>query len=189
MYNIGVIGMSTGKSHYAVTVRHQEGHHQLLSEGRTVEGSLIQSQYDYYKISINDDTITSFTIQLLTIHGDPDMFISKVDDFPTKDKFERKSTICGRYPDTIVFTVNPQNGETDLVGDYHIGVFGFVESSYHIYYHTERTYTDDDDNTKIIKLPIKLSQNTPVRGVLKTPDDYAKYKFTIGKPSFISCSV
>ena len=92
MYNIGVMGTSPGKSHYGVTVRHQEGHHQLLAEGRTVESSLTQGQYEYYKISIHDDTVTSLTIQLLTVHGDPDMFVSKKDEFPSDEKFERKAT-------------------------------------------------------------------------------------------------
>jgi hypothetical protein len=93
MYNIGVIGTSAGKNHYGVTVRHQEGHHVLLAEGRIVESSLTQGQYEYYKISINDDMITSLTVQLLTRHGDPDLYASQKDEYPSIEKFERKATV------------------------------------------------------------------------------------------------
>jgi hypothetical protein len=182
IYNVGVIGTSEGKSHYAVTVRHQEGHHLLLSEGRTNEGSVALGQYDYYKISINDDTISELTIQLLAVHGDPDLYVARNIDFPKNDKFEKKASICGRFPDTIVY--NKKEG--NLTGDYYIAVYGFAESAYHIYYHTERVYTDSKGNVSNVKLPIKLSQSKPVRGVLRSKDDYAKYKFAIGKNVFIT---
>jgi hypothetical protein len=181
MYNIGVVGTSDGKNHYGVTIRHQEGHHVLLAEGRIVESSLTQGQYEYYKISINDDMITSFTVQLLTRHGDPDLYASQKDEYPSIEKFERKATVCGRFPDTLYYT--PKVNET-LVGDYYFAVFGAIESSYHIYYHTERTDVDKDGNEEKVKLPVKLQQRNPVRGVLKSKDDYLLYKFNIGKLSF-----
>ena len=183
MYNLGILGTAEGKSHYGVTVRHQEGHHLLLIEGSTLEGSAIQGQYNYYKISIHDDTITTLTIQLLTIHGDADLFLSKKDEYPTENKFERKATICGRFPDTIMFTKDTNSNET-LVGDYYIGVYGFTESSYHLYYHAERTDKDEHGNTEIIKLPIKMQQNKPIKGIFRSKDDYALYKFNIGKLYF-----
>jgi len=65
----------------------------MLFEGKTFEGSLKQGEYNYYKISISDDTISELTIQLLTVHGDPDLFTSQNDEFPTEEKFERKATI------------------------------------------------------------------------------------------------
>ena len=68
-----------------------------------------------------------------------------------------------------------------MTGDYYIGVFGFVESSYHIYYHTERTDKNKDGQIEKIKLPVKLQQNKPVRGVLRSKDDYLLYKFNIGR--------
>jgi hypothetical protein len=64
----------------------------LLSEGRTNEGSVALGQYDYYKISINDDTISELTIQLLAVHGDPDLYVARNIDFPKNDKFEKKAT-------------------------------------------------------------------------------------------------
>lgn len=182
MYNIGIIGTSDGKNHYGVTLRHQEGHHVLLSEGKIFEGSLTQGDYEYYKVSIHDDAITSLTIQLLSIHGDPDMFLSQKDEYPTEEKFERKATICGKFPDTIYFATDNQT--QNLVGDYYIGIFGFTESSYHLYYHTERTHTEENGTESKIKLPVKMQQGKPVRGVLRSKEDYLLYKFNIGKSNF-----
>jgi hypothetical protein len=75
----------------------------------------------------------------------------------------------------------PTHPNETLVGDYYFAVFGAIESSYHIYYHTERTDKDKDGNVEKVKLPVKLQQRNPVRGVLKSKDDYLLYKFNIGK--------
>ena len=183
IYNIGIIGNSDGQNHYAVTVRHSEGHHVLLFEGKTFEGSLAQGDFDYYKISINDDKITQLTIQLLTVHGDPDLYVSTKDKFPSEAAFERKATIWGRFPDTIQYNVAENNSteSANLIGDYYISVFGSQDSSYHLYYHTERSEKNEKGEAEKIKLPVKLNQGKPVLGVLKSKNDYLLYKFNIGK--------
>lgn len=48
----------------------------LLHEGKNVEESISQGQYHYYKIQISDEAISKVIITLLTIHGDPDMYLS-----------------------------------------------------------------------------------------------------------------
>ena len=185
IYNIGIIGNSDGLNHYAVTVRHDEGHHVLLFEGKTFEGSLSQGDFDYYKISINDDKISKLTIQLLTVHGDPDLYVSTKDQFPSEAAFERRATIWGRFPDTIEYTVG-ENNSTDLVGNYYVSVFGSQDSSYHLYYHTERLEQNEKGQEEKIKLPVKLNQGKPVLGVLKSKSDYLLYKFNIGKSMLIA---
>jgi hypothetical protein len=66
-----------------------------------------------------------------------------------------------------------------LTGDYYIAVYGFYEASYHIYYRTERVEEDKDGNQTVVKLPIQLKQNKPMRGILKSSTDYERFKFVI----------
>jgi hypothetical protein len=148
-----------------------------MTEGQTIEGSVVQGEYNYFKISIHDPEVDKFTIQLLTIHGDPDLFESQKDEFPSNSTFERKATICGMFPDTLEFKKDAN--KNDLTGDYYLAVFGSRDSSYHLYYHTERSYEDDDGNSHTIKLPVKLQQSKASQGVLKSKNDYAKFTFNI----------
>lgn len=182
-YNIGVVGNAENiKSHYGVTIRHQEGQHFLLTEGRMIEGSIVQKQYNYYKISIQDPDITSITIQLLAIHGDPDMFMSRSNEYPSETVNEKKATICGKFPDTITYDVKNQQDRLDsdsLVGNYYIAVYGFVESTYHLYYETTRSHQDESGNNQTVKLPVKLSQSKSVKGFMRDSTGYSIYKFTV----------
>ena len=177
MYNVGVLGSAKNiTSHYGATVRHQEYGHIIISEGEMIEGSIVQKQYNYYKISINDEDVTSLTIQVLAIHGDPDVYVSRNNSFPNVTDFQKKSSICGRYPDTIYYNINNEPNYDDLTGNYYIAVYGFIESTYHLYYHTERKVNGTDEKHK---LPIRLSQNKPIRGILTNKNDYVRYKFTV----------
>ena len=178
MYNIGVLGSAENIiSHYGVTIRHQEFMHGIIAEGEMIEGSIVQKQYNYYKISISDARITSLSIQLLAIHGNPDLYVSRNETFPKTTNFEKKATICGRFPDTVQYRVEGNDTHSpNLTGNYYIAVYGFTDSTYHLYYHTERI---NDDNVTTTKLPVRLSQNKPIRGVLTNKTDYLKYKFTV----------
>jgi hypothetical protein len=54
-------------------------------------------------LSIDDENITKLTVQLTTIHGDPDMFISSKTEVPTWENYEKRSINAGLYPDLLIF--------------------------------------------------------------------------------------
>jgi hypothetical protein len=41
---------------------------------------------------------------MTTVHGDPDLFVSRSEKLPTIYSFEARSIRCGIYPEQVVFT-------------------------------------------------------------------------------------
>lgn len=78
------------------------------------------------------------TIQLTTIHGDPDMFISRTSKTPSFYDFETRSIRCGMYPEIIQYIRNEEDPiYKTLVGDYYVAVFGYVQSTFSLVYFVE----------------------------------------------------
>jgi hypothetical protein len=71
----------------------------------------------FLKYNIFDETVTSLTISVTTIDGDPDLYVSKSIQFPDKDSADIYSE--DYLSDTIVITKGTFD---DLVGEYHIAV-------------------------------------------------------------------
>lgn len=57
----------------------------------------------YFMLSIDDPNIVKLTIQLTTIHGDPDMYVSSTTKDPSMSNFEQRSVNAGLYPDLLIF--------------------------------------------------------------------------------------
>lgn len=77
--------------------------------------------------SINDPNVSKVTIQLTTIHGDPDLFISRKTKTPSFKQNERRSIRCGMFPEIIEIRQNDKiPGYETLEGEYYIAAFGFV---------------------------------------------------------------
>jgi len=161
---------------------HQEAIHLLLKEGKTVEETLEIGEYHYYKIVINDESISSFTVTLLTVHGDPDMFISNKngDPNPSIDTFWKRSTWAGRYPDLLLISLTDEGltDNTTLIGTYYVAVLGSSSSVYTINYHTTLV-SKEVDGVEIYKVPILLSQDKATRGVLLNISDHQIFKIEV----------
>jgi hypothetical protein len=85
-------------------------------------------------LSIDDDSIKKLTIQLSTIHGDPDMFVSSTSKVPSWDDFEQRSINAGLYPDLLIFE---KTDNKPLAKNYYISVQSWEQSSYSIVFFTE----------------------------------------------------
>ena len=101
---------------------------------------------------------------MTTIHGDPDMYVSRIHEYPSKDDFEKRGTRCGKFPEIVIFSpadtmMHPDFNDTEvnLKSDYFIGINGAIDSVYSIVFNVERT-----DRSK----PIFLSEGLTQRGVL-----------------------
>lgn len=90
-------------SHYSVMVEieNDEGqsHHVILSEGVPAIKTVKTEKPDYFVFTIDDPEIKMVTIQLTTIHGDPDLFVSTTNQKPDRYDHEMRSTNQGLYPD------------------------------------------------------------------------------------------
>ena len=89
------------------------------------------------------------------------MFVSRKDKEPNQNVFERRSIKCGIFPEIVVYDRNPFNNET-LEGDYYVGVFGYVQSTFSLVYYVE---TEGGHVSKV-----KLMTGQKQRGVLSTTE-------------------
>lgn len=107
MYVLAVIGLSNYTSHYSVMVELGDesgrNHPVVLSEGLPSVAALEPNAPRYYMISIDDPDIVKLTVQLTTIHGDPDFYMSTTTKTPSELNFERRSVNSGLYPDLVVY--------------------------------------------------------------------------------------
>jgi hypothetical protein len=137
----------------------------MLSEGIPSLALLEPNEYKYYLISIDDKDITKLTVQLTTIHGDPDVFVSTTTTTPSWTDFERRSINAGLYPDLLIF--EKEAGE-DLANNFYISVTSFESSSYSLVFFTEST----NGNIGIQKLLVGRKQKGVfhINNDLDTPD-------------------
>jgi hypothetical protein len=70
-----------------------------MKEGVPVLDEMKEATPKYFMFSINDPNVKKLTIQLTTIHGDPDLFVSRKSKTPSFWDFERRSIRCGIFPE------------------------------------------------------------------------------------------
>jgi hypothetical protein len=85
-------------------------------------------------ITVDDPNVERLRIQLTTLHGDPDIFVSSKSRFPSDTDFELRSTNSGLYPDLVEYKVGRER--TNLTATYYICVIGFMESTFTLEYFT-----------------------------------------------------
>jgi hypothetical protein len=89
----------------------------MLKEGKPLNDEILDAVPKYFRISLADSTISKITIQLTTIHGDPDLFVSRTEKLPNFNNFEKRSIRCGIFPELVEHEKNSTN---TLEGDYFI---------------------------------------------------------------------
>lgn len=87
-------------------------------------------------VSIDDPEIVKLTIQLTSIHGDPDMYVSSKTKDPSITNFEQRSVNAGLYPDLLIF--KKEEGK-NLTKSYYIKISSWEESSFSMVYFTENS--------------------------------------------------
>ena len=73
----------------------------------------------YYKFKVTPDiSITEVRIQVNPIHGDPDVFVSRTEEFPNSDNSEEQGFRSGAVPEQVSFF----NKDYNLEGEYYIAI-------------------------------------------------------------------
>lgn len=85
-------------------------------------------------ITIDDPNINTLKIQLSTIHGNPDIYVSSQAKEPSWTQYERQSRFNGFYPDIIEFKKTPSY---NLTKNFYIGVYASQYSTFSLNYFTE----------------------------------------------------
>lgn len=101
------------------------------------------------------------TIQLNTLHGDADLFVSKSNRHPNKADFDKSSVKSNENSD-LVFFEDP-NGKKSLSGTYYIAVYSLQYSTFTILVSVDRT---EGNSSSPSKKPIITRQvQTLIEGV------------------------
>lgn len=89
VYVVGIAGLANPLTHYSVMVKlNQKVDHTVLKEGMPVNEEILELEPKYFLVSLHDPSIKKFTIQMTTIHGDPDLYLSKSTKEPNQNNFE-----------------------------------------------------------------------------------------------------
>jgi hypothetical protein len=67
--------------------------------------------------------VTNVTFTLNSLHGDADLFVSRVNKYPNKMDYEKNSVRSGDNLDIVMF--DDLFGKDDLAATYYIGVYSF----------------------------------------------------------------
>jgi hypothetical protein len=137
IYVIGLLGTSGYTSQYAVMIeiddKSGKNHPMILSEGVPSINIMMPNEEKFFMLTIDDPDIVKLTIQLTTIHGDPDMYVSSTTMNPNINDFEQRSVNAGLYPDMLIFE---KEANKNLTKSYYIKITSWEESTFSIVYFT-----------------------------------------------------
>ena len=104
-----------------------------MSEGVPSIKSIDEDEERFFTFTIEDPDVEKLTIQMTTIHGDPDMFMSTLNQTPSIYEYEYRSTNSGIFPEVIELLNTTRN----ITGTYYIMVKGWEESTFSLVYYTK----------------------------------------------------
>ena len=137
VYVVGLAGLAPFKTHYSVLVEVTMNYtlHKELVEGKPLRDITKAHNEKYYHFRVLDPRVKNVVVQATTIHGDPELFVSRKHEKPGPAAFERRGVASGIFPEIATF-MHTVNGET-LDGDYYVMVGSNDESTYQLVYYTE----------------------------------------------------
>jgi len=129
---------------YDLLITHSQNNHFILKEAEPLIGEVDEFSFKYYKFEwpIEDPDAESITFEILPIHGDSDIYVSREDIFPNKTHYEKRSMKVGNAEDHVEFKATPENS---LVATYYIGVYGYSYSTYGLLVRVQRSYETLED--------------------------------------------
>ena len=140
-YAVGLLGMARYETHYSVLVKPLYGiSYSFLTEGHPFHTQIKELEKVYFRFEVLEPTTTRVMIQLTTIHGDPDLYVTVNKTDPDVRKFDHRSSRCGIYPDII--DLRTDTTKKSLVGQYYIMITGYMQSTFTIAYFTEHAHKE-----------------------------------------------
>ena len=147
VYVIAVFNTGSNSSlRYKIEASHNQNNHIMLQERTPRIDSVNIKGYKYYKftVPVQDQNISNVSIEINPLHGDSDLIVSRTEMFPSKDKYDKKSSRVGSLVDHVAFSKGEAN-TTFLEGTYFIAVYGYTYSTYSIIVNVNRTKHDAID--------------------------------------------
>jgi hypothetical protein len=76
-----------------------------------------------------DSEITGVVFNILPIHGDSDIYVSRTNKFPNRTSYDKRSMKVGSTEDRVEYSTSDKP-VVPLSGTYYIGVYGYTYASY-----------------------------------------------------------
>ncbi|KAL9644004.1 hypothetical protein ABK040_005472 [Willaertia magna] len=115
VYYIGLFGRQGVSSQFHIQISDTSTHN-IIADGTTIDGFLQSRKYIYYKYYLVEKADLSFTVNRKSFVGDPDIWISRTNPYPSQEDHEKGET--GYLAGTITL-----EAEETSVGWYYITVY------------------------------------------------------------------
>ncbi|CDW74582.1 UNKNOWN [Stylonychia lemnae] len=151
-------------SKYSINILNSQQNYQVLQEGKLVNDYVEEGQTRLYSFSIiNDPLVKNVTFKLNTIHGDADIYASRIHKYPQKLLYEKSSVRTNDIMDEVYFD------DLNLSTTFYVAVFSIQYSTY--------TLSVSVDRKGIFKkLPVQLQEGLSLKGSLHNEDNYDLYE-------------
>ena len=179
VYVIAVFNVGSNSSlRYKIQASHNQNNHILLQERTPRIDSVGLKGFKYYKFTLpaqDQQNVSNVSIEINPLHGDADLIVSRTEMFPSKDKFDKKSSRVGSLVDHVAFARD--NATTLLESSYFVAVYGFSFATYSIIVNVNRTKHDAIDAA--LAQSVLLYQGVPYTKTLKSMAEAFNAYFTV----------
>eukprot|EP01022_Parablepharisma_sp_SALTPOND_P035050 TRINITY_DN93_c0_g1_i1.p1 TRINITY_DN93_c0_g1~~TRINITY_DN93_c0_g1_i1.p1 ORF type:complete len:1696 (+),score=117.78 TRINITY_DN93_c0_g1_i1:149-5236(+) len=162
---IGVYGVQ--ETRFSLTASCDNKRQIALPEGSPYHGWVELGKSSYFAFSVDNHLASSIKIQLTSMSGDADLYVSRNNPFCDANHAEYVSNLEAYLPDTVIYT---KERDGPLNTTYYVSVYGTTHALYAL------TYTIGYENDVIT--PISIYDGNPTIGTLNGTEP-ALYKFTV----------
>ena len=105
IYVVGLAGLAPFKTHYSAMAEASLNYtlHKELREGAPLKDITKAHHSKYFHFRVFDPEAQKVVVQVTTIHGDPEVFISTKEEKPGPGKFERRGVTSGLFPEILAY--------------------------------------------------------------------------------------
>ena len=116
----------------------------MLQEANVISDYVNLGTYRYYSFTLppyqaasKEPRAKNITITLNSLHGDADLFVSRIHKYPNRMDFEKNSVRTGDSYDLVYF--DDTTGTQDLSGTYYIAIYSYQYSTYSLQVNVDRS--------------------------------------------------
>ena len=147
---------------------HSQQNYLVLQEGQFISDYISMGTYRYYSFTLIDDKdVKNVTFRLNSMHGDADLYVSRVHKFPNKLDNEKSSAKVNDIVDQVFFDRAP------LRSTYYIGVYSYQYSTFNLMVSVDRGQQIGMDQVPA------LIEGVPVSSSIGHKDGNDQYKLRV----------
>ena len=144
--------------------------HTYLKEQTPIKTTIDIQSSDFYRFTLlNAEDVLSVNFQVTVLGGQPDLFVSRTEQYPGFGRFEKAACFC----QNLVRYTKDTPSDAPLNSTYFIAVYGMTLATYTINVFIERNTTDNH--------VIKLYNSIPQKYVMAPSDEYAYFQFKVSE--------